>query len=84
MAGFVVLLLAIAVVGVYWKWILVAVVVVLAWRRGVELVDRMRIAAQQCAAAHAALIADADEQHALVLAGDPRGVHGRWPPADLI
>jgi hypothetical protein len=29
----------------------------------------------------AALVARADEQHALVLAGDDRGIYGDYPPA---
>ena len=31
----------------------------------------------------AALIARADQQHAWVLAGDDRGVYGRYPPATI-
>jgi len=31
----------------------------------------------------AGLRARADEQHALVLAGDPAGVYGRFPPVDV-
>lgn len=33
--------------------------------------------------AHAALVARADQQHAWILAGDDRGVHGDYQPAAL-
>ena len=32
-------------------------------------------------AAHAAMAARADQQHAWVMAGDDRGVYGAFPPA---
>jgi len=33
--------------------------------------------------ARAALVARADQQHALILAGDDRGVYGEYPPAAM-
>lgn len=83
MGGFIAVLLAVGVVGAYWKWILVAVVAVALWRRLRSTADGVVQSLRERAARHAALVADADEQHALVLAGDPRGIHGRYPPTGL-
>jgi nitrate/nitrite transporter NarK len=75
------LLFLVGVVVVYWKWAVAIVVVVLAvmaasiaWRelQGERSAERAR---------RRGLIARADQQHLWAMSGDPRGVHGNYPPA---
>jgi hypothetical protein len=75
------LLLLVGLVIAYWQWVLVAVVVVLAvkaapvaWRelQAEQAADRRRVQG---------LIVRADQQHLWSMSGDPRGVHGDYPPA---
>jgi hypothetical protein len=74
-------LLLVGFVGLYWKWILAAVVVVLilraapvAWREWQE--ERSVLARRR-----AELIARADQQHRWAMEGDERGFYGLYPPA---
>lgn len=71
---FVVAAVAALVAEFWWVIVLVTIVTVtlVLLRRGVRRTDQ----------AHAELIARADEQHAQVLAGDERGIYGKFTPAD--
>jgi nitrate/nitrite transporter NarK len=65
-----------------WLWWLVAAVAVyvkawLLWRQ----YQRARAAEQRERQRWAGIAARADQQHAWVLAGDPRGTYGDYPPA---
>lgn len=64
----------------YWQWVLAAVIVVLivkaapvAWSdlKSDQAAERARLRS---------LIARADQQHGWSMSGDPRGVHGDYPP----
>jgi nitrate/nitrite transporter NarK len=81
MRGLVGLLFLVGLVVVYWKWAVAIAVVVLAvkaapiaWRelQGERSAERARLRE---------LIARADQQHLWEMSGDPRGVHGNYPPA---
>lgn len=74
-AGFVLLLVIGFVVMFWWVFAIlfgIALLIAVGW-----YVSR-RLDARD--AARAAIIARADEQHALILAGDDRGIYGEWPP----
>jgi hypothetical protein len=79
--GFVGLLLLVGLVVVYWKWAVAIAVVVLAvkaapvaWSdfKSGQAAERQRLRG---------LIARADQQHLWAMSGDPRGIHGIYPPA---
>lgn len=75
------MLLVLAVIGLLWKWILGAAAVVVVWLL-VRTAVREHYAVEDIVAEMKAdLVARADEQHRWVLAGDPRGIYGRYPPA---
>jgi hypothetical protein len=83
-AQFVAVLLLVGFVGAYFWWIVAAAAVAgPAWlavraypvARGEFEADARRRAVQAFA-----LIRRADQQHALVMADDDRGVYGRYPP----
>lgn len=69
-----------AVVHFIW-WILGAAAVYGLWRAGRRVLRWHR--AQVAIAAHrrAEILARAEIQHRWFLAGDPRGIYGRYPPA---
>ncbi len=74
-------LLVVGFVGAYFWWIAAAAAVAgLIWLaiRGCEAV---RAYAAEDARCKAALIADADRQHAWALIGDPRGTYGDYSPS---
>jgi phage-related minor tail protein len=79
--SFVGLLFLVGLVAVYWKWAVAIAVVVLivkaapvAWShlKCNQAAERQRLRG---------LIARADQQHLWATSGDPRGVHGNYPPA---
>jgi hypothetical protein len=67
----------------YFWWIAAAVAVVMAIKWAPRVWERHQAAADAWKAEQCAIAARADQQHRWVLAGDPRGVHGRYPPAGL-
>lgn len=74
-------LLLIGFVALYWKWLVA--IVVLVWivnlaRRGYRTA---RADAAEEALRCAQLVARADREHAQVMAGDERGIWGKFPPA---
>jgi hypothetical protein len=69
-------LLLVGFVGVYFKWIAAAAAAYFAWRWGRAAWQRHCAAADARAAEQAAIAARADQQHAWVMAGDPRGTYG--------
>ncbi|MHA0288241.1 hypothetical protein ACXYX3_17550 [Mycobacterium sp. C3-094] len=82
MAGLAGLLLLIATVGALWPWLLLTGFVVVVIRLIVRQARREDARLRAEAVEHAGLEQRADEQNALALAGDPRGVYGDWPPAE--
>jgi hypothetical protein len=81
--AFFVLLLVFGFVVTFW-WVFAIIIGLLLLVAGVWLLSRWldaRDAARD--AALAAIAARADEQHALILAGDDRGVYGDYPPAEM-
>jgi hypothetical protein len=75
------LLLLVGLVLAYWQWVLALVVVILAvkaapvaWRewQAEQGAERRRLQG---------FIARADQQHLWSMSGDPRGMHGDYPPA---
>lgn len=83
MGGLIRLLVLVVVVVKFWWLILLMLVVGVAgfWLWGVATRQDAERARQH--REHAALVARADEQHAWILVGDDRGVHGDYPPDDL-
>jgi hypothetical protein len=77
LAQFVGGLLVVGFVGAYFWWIVAALAVVAL----VYFARRWWLADCQRVAEHAAIAVRADQQHAWVLAGDDRGVHGAYPAA---
>jgi hypothetical protein len=73
------LLLVIGFVAMFW-WVIVAVLGVALLAVLVFYAER-RIDAREDA--RAALVARADQQHALVLAGDDRGIYGEYTPKQI-
>lgn len=55
------------------------VVVVFGWRGYLQAWDEMRAERERKASRRARLAADLDAQDAWYIAGDPRGVHGKYP-----
>jgi hypothetical protein len=70
------LLLLVGFIGAYFKWIALAVAAYLAYRGGRVAWVRHCEAADAWAAEQKAIAARADQQHAWVMAGDPRGTYG--------
>jgi hypothetical protein len=70
------LLLLVGFVGAYFKWIALAVLAYLASRYGRVAWARHCAAADAWAAEQKAIAKRADQQHAWVMAGDPRGTYG--------
>ncbi|MDT5082766.1 MAG: hypothetical protein QOJ80_7403 [Mycobacterium sp.] len=77
MRGLLGFLFLVGLVLAYWQWVLAAVIVVLvvkaapvAWSEWQGERARLR-----------ALVARADQQHLWAMSGDPRGIHGEYPPA---
>jgi hypothetical protein len=60
----------------YFKWIAAAVVAYLAYRWGRAAWGRHCVAADAWQRERGAIAARADQQHAWVIAGDPRGTYG--------
>jgi hypothetical protein len=70
------ILLVVGFVVAYLKWIVAAVAAYLAYRWGRVVWVRHCAAADAWQREQAAIAARADQQHAWVLAGDPRGTYG--------
>jgi hypothetical protein len=75
------LLFLVGLVIAYWQWVLAAIVLVM-------IVKAAPVAYREWQADLAperqrlrGLIARADQQHLWAMSGDPRGVHGNYPPA---
>jgi len=82
--GLIGFLVVVALIGLLWKWILAAIVIVVmaravrpAWaeHQADRAAERHRLRE---------LIARAEIQNQWVLAGDPRGTYGRYPPARFV
>lgn len=73
----------VAVLRLIWPWIVLGIAVYLAIKIGKQLIARRDKSVAARRAAHAELRARADRQHAQILRGDPAGVYGRYPAADL-
>jgi hypothetical protein len=84
LARFVAVLLLVGFVGAYFWWIVAAAAVAgLAWlavRAYPVARAEFEADARRRAERAIALIQPADQQHALVMADDDRGVYGRYPP----
>ena len=82
-AQFIGVLLLVGFVGAYFWWI-VAILAAVAFVWTTQRAFR-EIAAEEVSEARrqAALIRRADQQHRWTLAGDPRGIYGRYPPSSL-
>ena len=83
MVGLLRVLLLVGFVVKFW-WLVLLVVVVAAvdfllWC-GVTFQD---VELERKRREHAALVARADEQHALILAGDDRGIYGEYTPMQI-
>ncbi len=79
-AGFV-LLLFVGAVAKFWIWIVAGLAGCALFVLGAHLIyraDKQRAAELERLAA---IVARCDEQHAQLLAGDPRGMYGIFPPA---
>jgi hypothetical protein len=70
------LLLLVGFVGVYFKWIALAVLAWFAYRWATGAWARHCEAADAWELEQKAIAARADQQHAWVMAGDPRGTFG--------
>jgi hypothetical protein len=70
------LLLLVGFVGAYFKWIAAAIAVWVAYRWGRKAWVRHGAAADAWQREQKAIAARADQQHAWVMAGDPRGTYG--------
>jgi hypothetical protein len=79
LARFVAVLLLVGFVGAYFWWI-VAGLAWLAVRAYPVARAEFEADARRRAERAIALIQPADQQHALVMADDDRGVYGRYPP----
>jgi hypothetical protein len=80
---FIGILLLVGFIGAYF-WPIVAALAAVGlvyFGRRWWLAECQRMAALK--AEHAAIAARADQQHAWVLRGDPRGTYGRYPPASI-
>ena len=79
--GLIGLLLAVGFIGLYWKYIVGLIVVVVAARWWGN--EKQRLAAEQLAEKQRmeGFAARADMQHAQILAGDENGIWGDYPPA---
>lgn len=77
-----VMLLAIGLIGAAWPAIVAASVITVMLRWVVRDGERAKARRLARVREHAAIAARADEQQRLVLAGDPRGIYGDWPPSD--
>jgi hypothetical protein len=80
MKGILGFLLLLGIISLYWKWIVALVVVV--WivnlaRRGYRTA---RAEAAEEWVRRAQLVERADREHAQVMAGDERGIYGRYTP----
>lgn len=78
LVGFVLL---VGFVAAYFWWIVAGVVIVAAVYYAPSVWGRVREFEERRRAGLAAVVARCDQQHAWVLAGDPRGFYGRYPPA---
>jgi hypothetical protein len=81
--GAVVLLIFVGAIVKFWVWIAVSfgAAVVFGLLLWAAFYAARRVDAREHA--HAAIVARADQQHAWILAGDDRGVHGDYLPAAL-
>ena len=83
MGGLFRLLLLVGFVVKFWWLILLALVAVAAGLWLWCVVTRQDEAREQELREQAGLAARGDEQHAWILAGDDRGVHGDYPPMQI-
>lgn len=74
-------LLVVGLILVYWKWIVLAVVVVLIIRALPVALREWQAEVAARKARVAAVVARADQQHQWAMAGDERGVYGDFPPS---
>jgi hypothetical protein len=74
-------LLLVGFVGLYWKWILAAIVVVLIVRAAPVAWREWQSERSVLARRRAELIARADRQHRWTMEDDERGFYGLYPPA---
>lgn len=65
-----------AVVLLFWKWLLWAAALFVVLVTVLWVVKQVRLALWETEQRREAICRRADEQHALVLAGDPRGTYG--------
>ncbi|ORV99758.1 hypothetical protein [Mycobacterium kyorinense] len=75
--------LVVAVLRVMWPFIVVGLVAYVAVKIGKRVVEHHNTVIAARDAARDALCARADRQHAQVLRGNPAGVYGDYPAADL-
>jgi flagellar biosynthesis/type III secretory pathway M-ring protein FliF/YscJ len=73
--GFFGVLLLVGLIGLYWKWIVGAVVVWFVVREAGRLREQSAAAAETERVRLAALAARADQQHMWAMQGDPRGMY---------
>lgn len=78
------MLLAIGLIGAAWPAIVSASVITVMIRWVVRDGERAKARRLARVREHAAIAARADEQQRLIIAGDPRGIYGEWPPANGI
>ncbi|ATO63521.1 hypothetical protein BB737_05675 [Mycobacterium avium subsp. hominissuis] len=85
--GFLLLVLAVFTIARYWLWIVAAAGIVVAlvvlWKMTGwldRLLERRAARRAMARAERAAIIARAEEQNRLFLAGDDRGLYGEYPP----
>ena len=78
-----VLLIFVGAIVKFWVWIAVAfaAAVVFGLLLWLAFYAARRVDARENA--RIAMVARADQQHAWALAGDPRGLYGDYPPAEL-
>ena len=74
------LLILVALVVHFWAWILAAIVLWLIVKAAPVAVAELRAQRETLARRDAAVVARAEEQHRLWLAGDERGLYGLYPP----
>jgi hypothetical protein len=80
MVGFV---LAVVLLGVFWKWVVTVVVITTVAIVGRRLWRSQQATAARLAEQQAAIAARADEQHQWYIEGDERGTYGTYPPPEI-
>lgn len=74
-------LLIVGVLVAWFWWIAAAIAVIILWKLAAHAIHTHHTTALEARAQREVLAARATEEHALVLAGDPRGVYGQYEPA---